>query len=57
MTINIAAASTGRQFSRLIYKPEQVVGGQILVLTGIEIFVAFDAGIIGDLADKDSEVC
>jgi len=31
--------------------------GQILGLIGIEIFVAFDAGIIGDLADKDSEVC
>ena len=25
-------ASTGRQFSRLIYKPEQVVGGHIIVL-------------------------
>ena len=31
--------------------------GQILGLIGIEIFVAFDAGIIGDLADKDPEVC
>ena len=30
-------ASTGRQFSRLIYKPEQVVGGHIIVLReGIE---------------------
>lgn len=32
-----SAASTGRQFSRLIYKPEQVVGGHIIVLCeGIE---------------------
>lgn len=30
--------------------------GQILILTGIEIFVAFGVGIIGDLADKDQDV-